>query len=178
MNNSEETTISTTTVCTCDESMDICPVHGTANKNLRGVPLPPRAPRQGEAEYENRERRQFHADLERNERAPLADRREARAEFAEALKNPDLIGERVHWLIQGNYGYGSYRAAREVCKNKRMNREAWLCTTIANLEWQCPVRWASAEFMKLTDDQKRRVTEFVNSAILFWEEEEKENAQG
>lgn len=128
-------------------------------------------------QYEARERFEFVKQSGAVNKAPLADRREAQTEFRYALTNPELIGERVHWLIMGNCGYGSYIVTREVLLNPRINREAWLCRTIAVLEWQCPQDRASDEFMALSPEDQERVTAQIKSAILFWEEEQKTEAE-
>ena len=125
-----------------------------------------------QAEYERRERQMFHAQLREVETAPLADRREARKEFADALETPDLVAERVAWLLDGNYGKGSYDAAREVLRRSRMNQVAWFTTTIAALEWRCPAKFAAEAWKKLAPAKKALLQKLVEGEIRDAEMEE------
>lgn len=123
-------------------------------------------------EYEANEARMFHRDLAEIERTPLNERKEAAAEFAEALRErPERVAERVGWLLGGNYGFGSYKAARDVLKRPRANRAAWLVQTIASLEWRCPQRAAAKAWTGLTPTQKKALAEHVNREIRAAEQE-------
>lgn len=95
---------------------------------------------QSQAEYEQTEQRRLWKDLQEVEKAPLAERREARADFANALlQYPEIIAERVGWLLNGSYGFGSYReAGRIVREGGRTNKVAQLVLLTAALEWKCP----------------------------------------
>ncbi len=116
---------------------------------------------------------QYQAQMKAVESAPLTERKEARAEWLEALQNsPELIAERVDWLIDGNYGYVSYYRAQEIIHNKRMNRTAALGQMIAALEWQCPNAYARTAWNSLTEEQKTAVTAALNDVISDALEEE------
>jgi len=116
--------------------------------------------------YDARERATFHRQLMEVEKAPIRDRQEARAEFAEAMAHdPTLVAERVGWLLNGSYGKGSYDAAREVARNKRMNRSAWMTMTIGALEWQCPRVFTAGAYNKMTEAQKRRLNHLIEKEI-------------
>lgn len=95
---------------------------------------------QSQAEYERTEQRKLARDLQEVETAPLAERREARANFAEyLLQHPEIIAERVGWLLAGTYGYGSYREAGRIARaDGRTNKVAQLVLLTAALEWKCP----------------------------------------
>ena len=55
-------------------------------------------------EYERREFNEAGQKLREVEKAPLAERKEAAAEFLAAMRdNPQLIGERIGWLLGGSY---------------------------------------------------------------------------
>lgn len=108
----------------------------------------------------------FNRDVRRIESATLEDRKEGFSEWLDALQNdPDIVIERIEWLIDGNYGFGSYELAREVIGNKRMNRSAWLGQTIAALEWQCPNDYARKAWNKLTAEQQENITSRINAVV-------------
>lgn len=108
----------------------------------------------------------FNRQMAHAEKAPLEERRAAGIEWAQALKeSPEIVVERIEWLIDGNYGWESYEIAREVIRNKRMNRPAWLGQTIANLEWNCPSDRARAGWNKLTPQEQESITEKIMDAI-------------
>ena len=116
--------------------------------------------------YEMQEAREFQQQLREVEKAPLADRKEAAAEFLEAMQDdPERVGERVGWLLDGNYGYGAMQAAKRVLKNTRSNRAAQLTHMVAALDWQCPARAAMAAWKKLSAAQKAALDKEVNAVI-------------
>lgn len=108
---------------------------------------------------------EFNSQIRRVESAPLTERQEARADWQEALKDPALVCERIEWLLDGNYGYGSYEEATTTIHNKRMNRPAWLGQVIAALEWQCPNNFARQAWNKLTTDEQENITAMINKVI-------------
>jgi hypothetical protein len=124
----------------------------------------PRAP--GQAEYEQRERTDAHRKITEVERAPLADRKEAQEAFLEAMrKHPDLVAERIGWLLDGNYGYGSKLVARRILASPRMNRSAALTHMIGAFEWQCPGAMAIAGWKKLSGSEQARLESAVQKVI-------------
>lgn len=117
-------------------------------------------------EYEAREAQEFHKQLREVEKAPLADRKEAAAEYLDAMKNdPSRVAERISWLIDGNYGYGAMKAAERVLRSPRMNRGAALSIMVAALDWQCPQRAATAAWKKLTKAQRDALDEAIKTEI-------------
>ena len=116
--------------------------------------------------YEMNELRQFHKQLEYVEKAPLSERKEACREFHEAMvKYPELVGERIGWLLDGNYGFGSYQAAHRIVKSPRMNRVAALTQIIAALEWQCPNAMARAAWKKLSKAEQAHLDKVIRHEI-------------
>jgi hypothetical protein len=125
-------------------------------------------------EYEAREARMYHAQVAEIEKAPLSERKEAASDFLAAMKHyPDTVAERVGWLIDGNYGKGSYDAARRVlAMGARANKAATLTQMIAQLEWRCPARMAAAAWKKLSPSEKARLDHAVKSMITSGRYEE------
>lgn len=110
-------------------------------------------------------------DLQAVEKAPLADRKEAAKEWAEALRDPKLIKERVGWLIGGSYGQGYYAKAIQALEMTRGNRVSMLSQYLASAEWRVPPAMARAEWLKLTPAQQQAVDNAIASEIKDWEEE-------
>lgn len=122
-------------------------------------------------EYENQEAIRLVQELNRIRSASLSDRREARTELQEALKDPNLVAERVAWLLNGSYGFGAWKKAEEIAKNTRCNQAAQLGMLIASLEWQCPENFAAQAFNKLTETQQKAVNQAILAEIKNWKEE-------
>lgn len=120
---------------------------------------------QSQAEYETRELTAAHRALAEVEHAPLATRKEAAVEFADALRSPWLVAERIGWLLDGNYGYGQMLMAQRIVKAPRMNRVAALTQLVAAFEWQCPPRMATAAWKKLTKTEQGLLDQAVKKAI-------------
>jgi hypothetical protein len=119
-----------------------------------------------EVEYERSELREAQQRLTEVEKAPLAERKEAAAEFLEAMRdNPEIVGERVGWLLNGTYGYGQKMMAQRVLKAPRMNRSAALTHMVAAFEWSTPNAMAVAGWKKLTKSQQAALDRAVQGAI-------------
>jgi hypothetical protein len=123
--------------------------------------------------YEQREL----ADAARNEReierAPLAERKEAQRAFFQAIKHsPEIIAERVSWLLEGQYGMGPMLQAHNV--TKRMNRPAAYCQIIAVLDHNCPRVMAVAAWKKLTAKEQTKLQQLVETAIEVFDASQRE----
>lgn len=82
-----------------------------AARRARNAPVS-RVPSQHE--YEMREARMYHAQVAEIEKAPLHERKAAAVDFHDAMRTePSLVAERIGWLIDGNYGKGSYDGANQ-----------------------------------------------------------------
>jgi 3-oxoacyl-[acyl-carrier-protein] synthase III len=126
-----------------------------------------------QAEYEQRELREANQRLSEVERAPLADRKEAAAEFFEAMRDdPELVAERVGWLLGGNYDYGQMMMAKRVLGAPRMNRVAALTQMVAAFEWSSPGAMTRAAWKKLTKGQQAALERAVQGEIADAEREE------
>ena len=119
-------------------------------------------------EYEAREWREFDSRMRDADKGTLSERKQACAEFVEAMAtDPALVGERIGWLLDGNYGYGAMQAAkRVVAGGPRMNKAAQLVQMIGALEWMCPPRAAAQGWKKLTASQKTALDKAVKAEIV------------
>lgn len=127
---------------------------------------------ESQQQYEMRERAGFYNDMRRVSSQPLADRRESRSTFAGVMAtDPEVIAERIGWIINGSYGRGAYVVGREVLSKKRMNRPAWFVQTVAALEWQCPPDFAVDAWKKLTPSQKAKLDAAVKKELASAERE-------
>ena len=134
-------------------------------KQSAAVATQPRSNIPGQAEYERREITEAQQKLREVQRAPLADRKEAQEEFLGAMRDPELVAERVGWLIAGNYGYGPMLLAKRTVASPRMNRVAALTQMIGAYEWQCPEDMARAAWKKLSAGEQARLEKAVQKAI-------------
>lgn len=126
-----------------------------------------------QAEYERRELASAHKRLVDLRRAPLADRKEAQASFLEAIRdNPELVAERIGWLLGGSYGHGEKQVAMRVLKNPRMNRSASLTQLVGAFEWQSPEDMSRAAWKKLSKREQAALERAVQAAIKRAENEE------
>lgn len=126
-----------------------------------------------QAEYERRELSEARKRIQEIERASLADRKEAAAEFLGAMQAyPQLVAERVGWLLAGNYGYGPMLLAKRILGSPRMNRSAALTQLAGAFEWQSPEAMTRASWKKLTRAQQAALERAVQGAIRDAEREE------
>lgn len=126
-----------------------------------------------QAEYERRELASALRKIEEVRRAPLADRKEAAAEFFEVMRDrPEIIGERIGWLLDGNYGFGEMLLARQVIERPRMNREAQLNQLIGVFEWMSPPDRTIAAWKKLTVSEKSMLDKIIGDVIRDYEASE------
>jgi hypothetical protein len=126
-----------------------------------------------QSEYERNELAEANQKLREVERAPLAERKEAAAEFLAAMRDhPAMVAERIGWLLDGNYGYGSMLMAKRVLGSPRMNRPAALTHMIGAFEWSTPGAMAIAGWKKLTKAQQIALDKAVLATIKSAESEE------
>jgi hypothetical protein len=119
-----------------------------------------------QAEYERVELSDAQKKLSEVRRAPLSERKEAQTEFFEAMRdNPEIVGERIGWLLDGNYGYGSMQLAKRVLGSPRTNRSAALTQMIGAFEWQVPEDMARTVWKKLSTSEKARLEREVKAVI-------------
>lgn len=118
-------------------------------------------------EYETNENKRYHAQIAEIEKAPLSERKEASADFYNAMRdNPTLVAEHIGWLLDGNYGYGAMQVARRVAHaGGRTNKSYHLGPMIAALDWQCPARMAVAAWKKLSPSEKAKLETAIKSEI-------------
>jgi len=128
-------------------------------------------PTPSQREYEQREITLAHRQIDEVNHAPLADRKEAQMAFFEAMRDaPGVVGERVGWLLDGNYGYGSMMLAKRILERPRMNRVAALTQMVGVFEWQSPEVMTRAAWKRLTAGEKHALAQHVQGAIADAEE--------
>ena len=122
--------------------------------------------------YTEYEARQHIAHVKRNKSAPLAERKEAQADYKNILLDPEHLNTLAGYLMDGNYSYHAAYIAQTNATNKRMNRSAMVGTLLAEYECNCPARHAAAAWNELTKDQQAAATKAVMDAVNFWLESE------
>lgn len=124
-------------------------------------------------EYETNEIHRAQIEMDRIERAPLSERKEAAQDFYEAMRDdPATVAERLGWLLDGNYGYGQMVMAKRIVASPRMNREAALTNLVATFEWRCPQRMVAEAWKKLTAPQKKMLDAALKVVIAAAERAE------
>lgn len=117
--------------------------------------------------YEAQEAARHNKEMGYIKKLPLEERKENAVEWFDSMKNhPDLIGERIEWLLAGNYGYGAMKEAEKVlAQSSRANKVAALSILIAALEWHTPAREAVAMWKKLSSAEKGKLQKAIEAAI-------------
>lgn len=87
--------------------------------------------------------------------------------------NPDLIAERINWLLLGTYGYAEQYRALNMLKQKRSHIPLFLF--IALLEWHCPDYYARKAYKLLTKMEKMRLDNILQKSIEKFVEEHRNN---
>ncbi len=129
-------------------------------------------------EYDNRCLTEAYQHMQRIEKAPLSERKEAAKEFYDAMKtDPALIAERLGWLFDGNYGRGEQLKAQQILgMNARANKAASLTQMIGAYEWQSPPAMTIAMWKKLSKAEKDLLDEAVKIVIAEAEKEMREDS--
>jgi len=116
------------------------------------------------AQYVARERDLLYRKIRDCESQSLVDRRAARADWAEAMLNVELIETRVHWIFEGCYGWGACDRALAI-REGRGNRIAALGQLLAALDWNCPPREAASAWKALKPAQCLAVDRAIARAM-------------
>lgn len=117
-----------------------------------------------QAQYAARERRMLNDKIQQCHAQSLADRRAAKADWAEAMLNVELIEQRVHWIFKGCYGWGATDRALAI-REGRGNRIAALGQLLACLDWNCPPREAAAAWKALKPAQRLAIDRAIARAM-------------
>ena len=127
-----------------------------------------------QSEYEDRERSLHFAFRPAVERAPLAERKRGAAEWADALRDPDLLTERASWLLKGDYGKGAHMSAWAIVSaSPRSNRIAAIAQLLAAVEWRTSGDHARRAYLGLTAAERQAADGAILAAVrhLFADQE-------
>lgn len=114
-------------------------------------------------QYEQSEFQRMLKEQQYVRNSPLSDRRDAMQSYFEAMRdNPELVAERIAWLLNGSYGYAEQKRAEETAKNSRCNWIVGLSQLVAIEEWQCPEAFAVKAWKQLDDTQKQRLASEIS----------------
>ena len=113
----------------------------------------------------------YRRDDRRAESAPLHERQEARAEFAQLLTQSDRLRRELGHLLGGDYGEGAYLIAADTMRHPRRNRAAILSSMVARAACGCPARFARDAYTKhITPEQRATVDALFVDVIAQHEE--------
>ena len=113
-------------------------------------------------DYEMQEAIRHHNYILSLDRAPLAERKEAQANFLNLIADPSHTATLTEYLLNGDYGKGPYDICKRIAPNKRMNRAAAIAQLLAAYECRCSARNTIAAWKQLTPAEQKT----VNAAIL------------
>lgn len=137
-----------------------------ARKRREARTTPARTSAPSQSEYERREMQEAQTKLAEVRKASLADRKASAQDFFEAMRdNPEIVAERIGWLLDGNYGYGSMLLAKRVLGAPRSNRAVALTQMAGAFEWSSPEEMTRAAWKKLTASQQAALDRAVQKAI-------------
>jgi len=113
----------------------------------------------------------FLRDMARADRGSAKDKRAAMKLFAEhAADDPELVAERISWLLAGHYGKGAYDRACELVGSRFVKPTTHLIALIATLEWMVPQSRVNEAIKELTHEQLKRLHDAVELAVFQSEE--------
>jgi hypothetical protein len=115
--------------------------------------------------YKQDEIARHHAQCERTRRE-FGKSEYHKDEWLKAMSSdPELVAERVGWVLNGSYGYGAYLLSGEVARNKRMNRPANLVQMAGILEWLQPEETTRKIWNSMDKAQQDALNHAVNAEI-------------
>lgn len=128
-------------------------------------------------DYQLREITIFHRDLDRIRQLPLSERKENTQDLREILESDEYrerFNDACFWLLDGSFGQGAYLKSREVIRNSRMNKRAWIFQTVAALNYRVPQREACKLWNSLPKELQDKINEEIDAQIDFRLEEDEQ----
>jgi hypothetical protein len=118
-------------------------------------------------EYDQQELSRHYKETKQLEKQPSEELGENEKEwFTDMAKHPELIAERIGWLLSGNYGRGPMIKAEQILSmNKNANKVAGLSILIAGCEWRVPGRRAVVMWKKLSTAQQQNLKKAIEKEI-------------
>ncbi len=120
-------------------------------------------------DYDSREISLVQSRLREIERASLADRRAAQADYLDSMRIRGRVAERISWILDGHYGHGEMLVARRIASKPRMNRVAALAHLVAAFDHGCPVAMAAKAWHALTKREQTALQRECERAIADYE---------
>lgn len=103
------------------------------------------------------------------EKLSLAERKQARSRWVEAMKNEEIIEGIIEGLFIGEYGEEEYYAACLImCMNANANHAAKFGELIAGVEYGCPPSFARSGWKMLSIQEQANVNAAVLRAAAKW----------
>lgn len=123
-------------------------------------------------EYHNAEMSAVHRQIAQLAALPLTERKEAEDDAYVLMTNPTVSGERVEWVLAGNYGYGAQQRIQQIAAAKRGNRPAQAMQLLAALECSCPAGHTIKALKRLTDGEKAKLDAVLLAVLNAYKEGE------
>lgn len=123
-------------------------------------------------EYHNAEMSAVHRQIAQLAALPLTERKEAEDDAYMLMTHLTIAGERVQWVLAGNYGYGAMVRMRQIAAAKRGNRPAQAMQLLAALECSCPEGHTRKAWTRLTDGEKAKLDAALLAVLNAYKEGE------
>lgn len=118
-----------------------------------------------EAAYQAREKREYARQLRAANSGTIGEKQEATDHWIETIhKHPEIIAERVGWLFDGSYGYGSYRAAWALIDSGEPCTDQ-VIAIVSALEWMVPEAYYLRAMKTVPADEMSRLRTLVSRVV-------------
>lgn len=124
-------------------------------------------------DYEDRELKSAWKHYLEIEKSPARERIDNYNNLFESCKsNPDLIGERINWLLNGTYGFGEMRFAENIIERSK-NPNPMLFDAIGHFEWYTSSYYIRKAYKTLTKKEQDRLNAIIAEEVEFWKDQVK-----
>ena len=118
-------------------------------------------------EYTEREMKITAKDAAEIEALPMVERRENYQDFAaDMAATPQLIAERIGWLLNGSYGFGQMILAQRALDAR--NPKAHLFQLIAIFEWRTGRSYAAKAWRMSSEATKEALNKAIDAEIEYF----------
>ena len=118
-------------------------------------------------EYIEREMKIMSKDAAKIEALPMVERRESYQIFsADMAAFPQIIAERIGWLLNGSYGFGQMILAQRALDSR--NPKAHLFRLIAIFEWRTGKSYAAKAWRMASEATKEALNKAIDAEIEYF----------
>jgi hypothetical protein len=128
-------------------------------------------------QYEEQEWKRANISYYDKEKLPKWDRQQGYKDLlADVIASPELISDRINWLLNGTYGYGEMKIAEQAIQLNK-NPNSVLFDLIAHWEWYTSAYYARKVYKNLTKEQQNNLNKLVSEEVQYWKDCQREVAE-